>query len=182
MISTEITPQLKQERKRKTVFTKEEDQIILDFVDKFGSTRWERIDNLIPTRTSRQCRERWKNFLSPHIVRKDWTSDEDLLLEKLVSQNGKKWSKFVNYFPGRTDVLIKNRYSLLARHIKTGKRIPNQFSNQNQNIIMKDSFSFPISEPVEEESIEINPIFDFTFTDAENQIENNEFFSFDSFF
>jgi hypothetical protein len=149
MISTDIPSQIKQERKRKTVFTKEEDQIILDFVDKFGSSRWERIENLISTRTSRQCRERWKNFLSPNIVHKEWTSDEDLLLENLVSQNGRKWSNFVQFFPGRTDVLIKNRYSMLMRHIKTGKRVP----IQSNITTMEESFSNPISEPIEEKSI-----------------------------
>jgi hypothetical protein len=180
MISTDIPSQIKQERKRKAVFTKEEDQIILDFVDKFGSTRWERIENFISTRTSRQCRERFKNFLSPNIVHKEWTSDEDLLLESLVSQNGRKWSNFVQFFPGRTDVLIKNRYSMLMRHIKTGKRV----KIQNNIATMEESFSNPISEPIEEESTEINSNFDFTFENIENeyQSENNELFAFDLIF
>jgi hypothetical protein len=184
MIETDIPLQKKQERKRKTVFTKEEDQIILDFVKQFGSTRWERIETLISTRTSRQCRERWKNFLSPNIIHKDWTTDEDLLLENLVSQQGRKSSKFVNYFPGRTDILIKNRYSLLMRHLKTGKRILTQVANPKQDTKTEPFFSIPISDQIAEESVEINTTFDFSFEnfENENQIGNDEFFFFDVIF
>jgi hypothetical protein len=89
---------LLKERKRKIVFTTEEDKIIYDFVEKFGATRWERIENIIQTRTSRQCRERYNNFLSPTIVKKEWTSEEDRLLENLVFLYGKNGQNLLNIF------------------------------------------------------------------------------------
>jgi hypothetical protein len=51
-------------KKSKAVFTQEEDQQIIDFVGQFGTKRWERIEKIIRNRSSRQCRERWKNSLS----------------------------------------------------------------------------------------------------------------------
>jgi hypothetical protein len=173
------------ERKRKVVFTKEEDQMILNFVETFGATRWERIENLIKTRTSRQCRERYKNFLSPAIIKKDWTSEEDSLLTELVSQNGKKWSKFAQYFPGRTDILIKNRFSLLMRHEKTGKRIHNHislepviFSNDIDNNFNSSTVGFPeeFNDTILNESVE------FTERCDEFCYEKDDLLSLDFFF
>jgi hypothetical protein len=169
---------INKERKRKTVFTSDEDRLILDFVEKFGATRWERIEPFIKTRTSRQCRERYKNFLSPTVVKTEWTNDEDLLLENLVFQYGKKWSKLIEYFPGRTDVLIKNRFALLMRRNNSGKRVQNQnlfetvsFNNTTSNLEMTD-----FSEKLEDDTTFNEPVFDFSF---ENPIDTENMFSFD---
>jgi hypothetical protein len=182
ILSVQITKNPHKERKRKTVFTPEEDKIILDFVEKYGATRWERIERIIQTRTSIQCRERYKNFLSPTVVKKEWSSEEDLLLETLVSQHGKKWSKLAEYFPGRTDILIKNRFSLLMRHVKTGKRTQNQFSAET--IPLKHN---QINEEEQVNSADYGndmtttdePFFDFSF---DNHAESNDIFSIDYFF
>jgi hypothetical protein len=163
-------------RKSKSVFTKEEDQQIIDFVEKFGAKRWERIELLIPNRTSRQCRERWKNSLSAELVNNPWTGEEDFLLEALVGRYGQKWSEIKEYFPGRTDVNIKNRFCLLQRHIKKGKRKPQQFIVQNSgqsSPVLSNNFSEII------ESLEPDPSlenYEFPFTNADStydfQIEN----------
>jgi hypothetical protein len=180
--SVERSNILNKERKRKTVFTTEEDEIIFDFVDKFGSRRWERIESIIQTRTSRQCRERWNNFLSPTIVKKEWSFEEDRLLENLVSQYGKKWSKFVEYFPGRTNILIKNRFSLLMRHTKTGKRIQNQILNEKINIT---SIHIDVVGEVDfsDKTENITSVDEQLFnSSSENPAETDDIFSFDNFF
>jgi hypothetical protein len=133
------------ERKKRVLFTKEEDEIILNFVSVNGASRWERIEKIISTRTSRQCRERWKNFLSPSVQKGEWTNEEDALLESLVAQRGQKWSNFTEFFPGRTDVLIRNRYALLKRHFEkkrcsgqADKRMKKEVENEISPIIMKE--------------------------------------------
>jgi hypothetical protein len=173
---------LKKERKRKTVFTTEEDKIIFDFVEKFGARRWERIESIIQTRTSRQCRERWNSFLSPAVVKKEGSYEEDRLLENLVSQYGKKWSKFVEYFPGKTNILIKNRFSLLMRHSKTGKKIQNQILDEKINI---NPIHINVIEEVDfsdktENSTSVDEqLFN---SSSENPTEIDDIFSFDNFF
>jgi hypothetical protein len=114
------------ERKKKVCFSKEEDEMIISYVEKYGATSWKKIEEVIPTRTRRQCRERWTNFLSPNISQKKWTLEEDLLLQNFVEQYGQKWSDFVSSFPGRTNILIRNRYHLIIRHKQKRKKIKYQ--------------------------------------------------------
>lgn len=108
-------------RKPRQKFTQEEDEIMYRFVEENGPTGWHRIVPLIPSRTARQCRERWKNYLAPNVNHDPWTPEEDRLLEEKVQQFGQSWSKIVAFFPNRTDVIIKNRYALLKRHSANGR-------------------------------------------------------------
>ena len=99
----------------KRKFTQEEDRVILEMVKQYGIRVWKQISERLGSRTPRQCRERWKNYLSPGIDSSPWTHDEDAILEKMVRQLGPKWSIIRDSLPGRTDVNIKNRYALIQR-------------------------------------------------------------------
>jgi hypothetical protein len=96
-------------------FTPEEDRLIQDEVSRFGPRCWTSIAAKIPNRTSRQVRERWKNYLCPAVNNGPWTAEEDQLLATLTTQIGPKWSQLVPYFTDRTDVHLKNRFILLER-------------------------------------------------------------------
>jgi hypothetical protein len=62
------------------------------------------------TRTDRQIRERYLNYLAPNINKGIWTLEEDERLVYILSTNkSKSWKTFERFFPGRTDVSIKNR-------------------------------------------------------------------------
>jgi hypothetical protein len=104
------------ERKKKVCFSLQEDKVIQNFVLTHGTSSWSMIEQILPSRTGKQCRERWKNVLDPSLSKREWTKEEDLLLQNLFQQHGQKWSRFVEYFQGRSDVLIRNRYQLLMRH------------------------------------------------------------------
>lgn len=108
-------PQPRRRRPRQR-FTAREDEIMKWFVSTHGDTGWQRIVTYLPARTPRQCRERWKNYLSPKVSHAPWTPEEDDLLKQKVREYGQCWSKIVAFFPDRTDVIIKNRYTLLRRH------------------------------------------------------------------
>ena len=102
----------------KRKFTYEEDRQLEHLVMKFGSKNWSIVAEGMPNRSIRQCRERWKYFLSPSVSNKShWNEEEDKLLLEQVRSIGPKWSKISKLFAGRSDVSIKNRYRSLLRNM-----------------------------------------------------------------
>lgn len=105
---------------RRPQFSKEEDEKLIKIVNKHGAKNWPQIGKLMKTRTGRQCRDRYQNYLKPGCNNKDWTKEEDDLIMEKVDQLGSKWSLISNFLEGRTGCAIKNRYTLLIRK-KFGK-------------------------------------------------------------
>jgi len=62
-------------------------------------------------RSGKQCRERWRNHLSPGIRKDAFTTEEDRIILRMVKDVGTKWSLMAKALPGRTDNAIKNRYN-----------------------------------------------------------------------
>lgn len=106
-------------------FSSDEDELIKQFVAQNGAKNWPEISKLIPHRNAKQCRERWFNHLSPNVVHKPWTYEEDLLIYQRFQKYGSKWAKISKALPGRTDCAIKNRYnSSISKRLST-----NEFSD-----------------------------------------------------
>jgi hypothetical protein len=105
-----------------SLWTNEEDEILRQMVNEYGTQKWVRIAEKLPNRIGRQCRERWINVLDPDINRKDWTPEEDKLLLKMHEEQGPKWSYISKMpeFKGRTISQIKNRFhqNLKCKHLK----------------------------------------------------------------
>ncbi|MCJ8746831.1 hypothetical protein PDJAM_G00146260 [Pangasius djambal] len=110
---------------RKREWTKEEDQVFRELVDKM------RIGNFIPytqisyfmeARDSSQLIYRWTCVLDPAIKKGPWTKDEDRLLLNAVKKYGcKEWWKIRLEVPGRTDNSCRDRYlDCLRDDIKRG--------------------------------------------------------------
>ncbi|KAH0788462.1 Myb-like DNA-binding domain containing protein [Histomonas meleagridis] len=96
-------------------WTREEDEIILDFVKKNGVKDWAKLALLLNGRTGKQCRERFKNHLDSNVVRTPWTQEEDERLIEYHNKLGNQWTKISPYFPGRSDNCIKNRWNSTLR-------------------------------------------------------------------
>jgi hypothetical protein len=82
----------------------------------------------MPGRNIRQCRERWKHYLSGEKLSVPWSKQEDQLLQEKVKEIGAKWTKIAAILGDRTDLEVKNRWmkkfnsrSPLAR--KTRRRL-----------------------------------------------------------
>ena len=55
----------------------QEDNLLIELVQKHGTRTWSAIVAQMPGRTGKQCRERYRNQLDPHIRRGPWTEDEN---------------------------------------------------------------------------------------------------------
>jgi hypothetical protein len=100
-------------------WTREEDEMIVRFVQENGIKDWTKLATLLPGRMGKQCRERWRNHLDPDVNRAPWTDDEDQILINWHEKIGSKWVKIAEYLPGRSDNAIKNRWnSTIAKRIE----------------------------------------------------------------
>ena len=90
-------------------FKPEEDKLLTRLVKRYHHD-WVKIAKQM-NRTQRQCRERWKYFLSPRINKEPFTQEEDTKLKKLVQKYGTNWKKIRKHLhTHRTLIQIKNRY------------------------------------------------------------------------
>jgi hypothetical protein len=95
-------------------FTKVEDELLKSLVQKYGESNWCAVAAQIKTRTPRQCRERYKNYLSPKIKNGPWTPEEEELLAKKVAEIGPKWAHISTFFAPRSDVNVKNHWTSMV--------------------------------------------------------------------
>lgn len=97
-------------------WTRQEDEIIINFVAKNGCKSWTKLSASLPGRIGKQCRERWINHLNPNIKKDPWTEEEDQKLYELHEVFGNHWSKISHMMGSRTDNMVKNRwYSVLSK-------------------------------------------------------------------
>ena len=108
-----LLPQELQKHKQvRQKFTNEEDALIINLVGDNQFPNWNEIAKSIPSKTGRQCRERFQNYLSPDLSKEPWTKEEDDLIIKLYKDFGSSWSLIADYFGGkRTNNNIKNRWN-----------------------------------------------------------------------
>lgn len=107
-------------RKIRNKFTSEEDQKLRGLIQKYGEHSWNLVSTLMGTRNQRQCRERWKHYLSCDIsgITKPWTKEEDEIIINKYNELGAKWTKIARELPGRSDLQVKVRYLKFLKNKK----------------------------------------------------------------
>ena len=119
-------------------FSPKEDERLKMLVAKYGTDNWSAIEKEMPGRNVRQCRERYKHYLSPEISQQPWTPAEDELLLAKVNEIGSRWVTISKFFNNRTDINVKNRWVvLMRRNASVGSEHPhnhkeNSPTTQNQ--------------------------------------------------
>jgi hypothetical protein len=101
--------------RRRRAFNADEDDRLRGLVARLGDADWRAVAAKMPRRNRRQCRERWVNYLSPAVCNATWSHGEDELLRAKVQECGRKWRTIQGFFPGRSDVNIKNHWRQLQR-------------------------------------------------------------------
>jgi hypothetical protein len=111
----------------KVKFTQTEDIKLLELVAAHGERDWPSIARQMQNRTVRQCRERWCNYLAPWVANGPWSADQNALLLEKFKEFGPKWKTLTRFFPGRTDINIKNHYmTITGRRCSASKRAASQ--------------------------------------------------------
>ncbi|KAF7822780.1 transcription factor MYB41-like [Senna tora] len=101
---------------KKGPWTPEEDQKLIDYIQKHGYGKWRTLPkNAGLKRCGKSCRLRWTNYLRPDIKRGKFSFEEEETIIQLHSILGNKWSTIAASLPGRTDNEIKNYWNT---HIK----------------------------------------------------------------
>lgn len=91
-------------------FTKEEDRILKYVIQTLGIHNWSEVSKYLPNRTSRQCRDRYNNYLFKDITIHPWTEEEDAIILGKYLLYGNHWAKISTYLDGRSGNNVKNRW------------------------------------------------------------------------
>jgi hypothetical protein len=100
---------------QKGSWTRAEDEIIISYVEKNGTKKWQKLCALLPGRIGKQCRERWRNHLDPSLNHAQWTDAEDDKLIDLHRQYGNAWVTIALVMQNRSDNDVKNRWNATLR-------------------------------------------------------------------
>ena len=110
-------------KKFRNTWSATEDKLLKGLVQINKARNWEGVAKEINTklydsfhnRTGKQCRERWLNQLNPLIKKSNFTKEEDDFLLTMQKNLGNKWRQISEYFTGRTENQLKNRWKLIKR-------------------------------------------------------------------
>ena len=126
-------------------FTAEEDKKLQDLINVHGK-KWDVIAEHMEGRNSRQCRERYNNYLAPSVSHEKWTPEEDEYLRKFVKSQPSgpiQWATV--RLKGRTPNACKNRWNVHLR------KTPNSVQTNRQSETYSDSDSVSFSDEIFDE-------------------------------
>ena len=153
---------------QKSKFTVEDDILLMRLVLSLPVIDWSLIASRMKNRNARQCRERWKNYLDPHLVQNGFTPQEDAFILQKYQEIGPRWNTIARFFRGRSGNSIRNRFLMIKRHEE--KRIK-EMQEQQQKELEQEQEEQEAANNAEE--AEINP-------ESPQLIETTNFFPSDS--
>lgn len=109
---------------RRGPWVPEEDQLLLQLVREQGPNNWVRISQHMHYRSPKQCRERFHQNLKPSLNREPISSDEGLMIERMVNEMGKRWAEIARRLGNRSDNAVKNWWNGSMNRKRRGLSTP----------------------------------------------------------
>ena len=153
-------------------WTIDEDRQLVSWISKFGPKKWSQCSQYIKGRSDKQCRERWFNCLNPKVKKGNWSAEEDYKIFFLFKKIGSKWAHIANYFQGRSENSVKNRfYSTLRRYVTEQKKSQGmkRKRNSDQVELLKETLSPNIQKPSGVPKEDLMKYFDISFSEAKEK-------------
>jgi hypothetical protein len=141
--SATLSPPSKKEFIPHSKFSASDDEQLRAAVGLYGTNDWAAVSFVVPGKNERQCKERWFNYLSPSLCTDPWTPEEDSLLLEKHSEMGSTWVKIAQFFPHRTDAMVKNRFGRLERRASKQRRLQAKNNRQAVAIESPARWDFP---------------------------------------
>jgi hypothetical protein len=127
----------------------EDDDLKIRYLRNQGVS-WEKIGHMVG-RSAKSVRERYNNYLSPHLSFEQLTSEEIQKLFELVNKYGYKWSKFRDEcFPNRSDNFLRNQYLQLRKSWDPVSKRNSGKLGQNAMVSGNEDYNFPFRWSYEE--------------------------------
>jgi hypothetical protein len=114
-------------------FSAEEDTTLRAMVTELGTGCWAEVAKSLPGRNARQCRERWKHYLSCDKAAVAWTAEEDNLIFEQISAWGPKWTRVAAVLGNRTDLEVKMQWLKKFNHILPMLPKPTRIAHQKES-------------------------------------------------
>jgi hypothetical protein len=106
------------------MFTQKEDALLYTLVGQMGAHHWNKIAQLMPSRTARQCRDRYRQYLVDTLVNHPWSPAEDELIARKYAELGPKWAEISKFLNGRSPNDIKNHWNKHIAKVGVPPRCP----------------------------------------------------------
>ncbi|XP_065014494.1 transcription factor GAMYB isoform X1 [Musa acuminata AAA Group] len=141
---------------KKGPWTSAEDEILVNYVNRFGEGNWNAVQKHTKLRRcGKSCRLRWINHLRPNLKKGAFTEDEEQLIIALHSKMGNRWAQMAAFLPGRTDNEIKNYWNTRKKRCqRAGLPLypPNachNVSEENVQCSRLSKYSYSYDQPLE---------------------------------
>lgn len=101
------------------VWTNVEDEILKAAIAKYGLNQWSRVSSLLPQKSAKQCKRRWKEWLDPRIKKLDWDRSEDEKLLRLIKLRPNQWNSIGIMMNRTVNQCIERYQQLLGESLET---------------------------------------------------------------
>ncbi|THX03683.1 hypothetical protein D6D13_07596 [Aureobasidium pullulans] len=104
---------------RRGNWTPQEDDLMLKLLATHAPCEWNRISDLVQTRSPKQCSERWTQHLRQDLDHSAFTRYECWAIQNLVAQYGTSWALIAQHLSHRSERKIKNWWYNLQQRQKS---------------------------------------------------------------